>query len=129
LFAGTYSEFEEFEEPREGTPPPKNKGVQGLKEKLGMSKEEAKETADIIDAEFDHVTGEVLEAAEKFDEQVEEPEAEESMLGTIEFLMDSASTVRELMDAMKMAKDLSSDDKKKVSAMFNKRQTEIKANG
>lgn len=112
LFAGTYSEYEEFT-PEAGiasnTRP--GKGVSGLKEKLGMVKDEAETTT----VDFDGETGEVIEA-----------EIEQTDLSTIEFLMENASTVKELMEAMKMAKDLSADDKKKVSVMFNKRQAELK---
>lgn len=104
--------------------PVAGKGVHGLKSKLGMVKE-AEPT------EFDEETGEVIDAEA---EEVETVEAEAqapaddhgTTYETIEFLMESATTPKELMDAMKMAKDMSPADKKKVSALFNKRQAEIR---
>jgi phage recombination protein Bet len=115
LFAGTYSEFEEFEEPREGTPPPKSKGVQGLKEKLGMVKQE-EETVD-----FDGETGEVIEA------EVEIVEPESMGADTITFLIENSETMKELMEAMKHLKDLAPSDKKTVYALYKKKEAELKS--
>jgi phage recombination protein Bet len=92
------------------------KGVSGLKERLNIvTKDDDVVDAEVVEPDFDEVTGEI-----------KEEENHDDTISTIEFLMDSATSKKELMDAMKMAKDLSPENKKKVSALFNKRQSEIK---
>lgn len=125
LFAGTYSEYEQYEETSDvasGTRP--GKGVQGLKAKLGLKKIDPEQYPHppIVDEE----TGEIFEAVVEPEIIPLEPESGGDTLQTIQFLMDSASSIKELMEAMKMAKDLPASEKKQVSAWFNERQAALK---
>lgn len=127
LFAGTYSEHEQYEDAGEVTTNTKpGKGVQGLKAKLGMVKDEIPATAidDVMEAEYNTLTGEVLEAAEN---HVAEPENNGMTADTITFLIESADTRKELNDAMKHLKDLSEKDKKTVYALYKAKEKELTA--
>jgi len=120
LFAGTYSEAEEFSATTEVTTHTKpGKGVNGLKEKLGMIVEAETETETV---DYNADTGEVVEA------EVEIIEAESSQMSadTIIFLIESSDNNKELMDAMKHLKDLSPADKKAVYAKYKSKEAEFK---
>lgn len=110
-------EFEELQKIK----PVAGKGVQGLKDKLKAVNPVDPEREPV---DFDGETGEVLEP--EFDEVPDETHEDQVTYETIEFLMEAATSARDLMEAMKQAKDMSPDDKKKVSALFNKRQTELR---
>lgn len=112
---GKHLDSDEYEALKEKMP---TKGVDKLKSKLGIVK-----TEEVTTVDFDNETGEILDEVPVKEENEKNSD---SLFNTIEFLMESASTVKELMEAMKMAKDLSSEDKRKVSALFNKRQAELK---
>lgn len=122
LFAGTYSEYEQYEDNTEvahGVKP--GKGVQGLKAKLGMVKQP--EPEDTVDYDCD--TGEVIEAVAE-PEIIPPQESNGMTADTIKFLIESAATVKELNDAMKHLKDLSPADKKEVYAIYKKKEAEFK---
>lgn len=119
LFGGTYSEYEQFRQPNNEVPIINKKGVSLLKEKLGMESKE-----EIIEAEYDPNTGEVIESEIEHNTELEKKESEQ-VLEAIQILMEGATNTKELMNAMKMAKDLPTEEKKKVSEWFNLRQQEL----
>jgi len=118
LFAGTYSDVEEFNTAEVTSNTKPGKGVEGLKAKLGMAPKEE----EIQDVDFNHETGEVIEA----EVEVMEPESDGMSADTIIFLIESAGNSKELIEAMKHLKDLSDDDKKKVYALYKKKEAEFK---
>ena len=127
LFAGSYNEFEAYESEEDHKAKRAGKGVSGLKERLGLSKPEPENEP--IEAEFNEVTGEINDFEEEEEETDIEPpipNSEEDLMATIEILMENSTSIKELMEPMKMAKDLSSENKKKVSILFNKRQNDIR---
>ncbi len=127
LFAGTYSEYEEFGQSGEAVSNTRpGKGVSGLKEKLGMAKAAGAAGTDdlVLDAEpveFDGETGEVIEA-----EVTSGNVQSETNVETVRFLMESADSVKELMEAVDMATSLPEAEKKEMRTLFKKRQGELK---
>lgn len=122
LFAGTYSEYEQYEEGNEVASSTKpGKGVQGLKEKLGMVKEPEPETVD-----YDGETGEVIEAQAEVVAPSPQPESSGMTTDTIKFLIESADSMKELNDAMKHLKELPPADKKEVYALYKQKESELK---
>lgn len=115
LFAGTYSEEEAWDKNQTNTPKPK--GVDGLKQKLGIVKED--ET--IIEAEFNTVTGEVIE------EKIISDTESKMDADTLKFLLESATTKKDLLDAMKHLKDLKADEKKPVYEIYKAKDAELSA--
>src|SRR3990167_6675602 len=124
LFAGTYSEYEQFDdgatEVAHNTKP--GKGVSGLKEKLKAKAKQPELEVENDHVDFDGETGEVIEPEIATDE-TEQPQ---SNIETVRFLMESADTVKELMEAVDMAASLPEDEKKEMRALFKKRQGELK---
>lgn len=105
---------EEFEEIQKSKPVP-GKGVQGLKEKLGLVEE--KKPNDINEE-----TGEIIESEEvEKTTALNNPDAD-----TLIFLIESATTKKELMETMKQLKSLSPEDKNKVYAVYKKKEGEMK---
>lgn len=122
LFAGTYSEYEEFtNDSTEANITRPGKGVNGLKEKLGMTK--VKEKEEIFNS-FDNETGEIIEPEIIYSEE-ENIDDSDSLIHGIRKLMEKAENIKELMAAMKMTKDFSLEEKKEISILFNKRQKEL----
>lgn len=103
---------------------PTNKGVNGLKAKLGMVKEPEPEFAEVEGMDFDGETGEVIEPKA----EVIPPKAESSGMttDTIKFLIESADSMKELNDAMKHLKELPPADKKEVYALYKQKESELK---
>lgn len=118
LFSGMYNEFEQFE-PQASEPSKRpGKGVQGLKEHLGIVKPEPVEEND-----HDPITGEIVEdEIDIFAEDV----SENSPLDEIRFLIESATNAKDLLVAAKKGQDMSEDDRKLIREMFNKRSAELK---
>jgi phage recombination protein Bet len=102
----------------------KKKGVDKLKEKLGMRKDaEEAEDAEFAEPEFDEVTGETEEPPKK----AEKIETQGMSADTLKFLIESADSRKELNDAMKNLKDLSANDKKSVYELYKKKDAELQS--
>lgn len=119
---GKQLDYDEYEELQKNTFV-KKKGVDKLKEKLGMKKDYADaEDAEIVtESEFDEMTGEVEPPKKKAASSSNtDPE-------TVTFLIESAENRKELMDAMKHLKDLPGDKKKAVYEVYKKKDAELEA--
>lgn len=88
----------------------KSKGVEGLKEKLGLVE------APIIDIDAEIVnedTGEVSEAVNTTD------------IDTVRFLIECASTVKQLIDAGEQAKLLPEEDRKTMRVLYKEKEKQL----
>ncbi len=98
------------------------KGVSGLKEKLGMN-QAPQEPDEPVD--FDGETGEVIDA-EAFDKMARESKASDGPdVDTVKFLLESATTKKELIRAMQDMKMLTAPERKEVLALYKKRDAEL----
>lgn len=120
LFAGSYNEFEEFDQQRDPTAGKPGKGVQGLKEKLGIAKPAEADTVD-----YDTITGEVVEEVEEVD-IFGDIDPEIDPLDEIRLAIQSATNSSELLVAARKGNDMSDDAKKQIREMFNRRSVELK---
>lgn len=121
---GKQLDYDEYEELQKNTfVKKKAAGVDKLKEKLGMKKDAAEaEDAEIVsEPEFDEVTGEVEQPKKK---PVDGAQADAD---TVTFLIESAETRKELMDAMKHLKDLPGHQKKAVYEVYKKKDAVLEA--
>ena len=126
LFAGTYSEYEQYDEGSTDvahhTRP--GKGVSGLKAKLNEKAKKAEPVEEHDEPiDFDGETGEVIEA-----EVIDEPAPQEEPhtdVDTVKFLLESATTKKELIRAMQDMKLLSAPERKEVLALYKKRDAEL----
>lgn len=116
LFSGTYSEYETWIPAEDSsnqllTNKP-GTGVSGLKEKLGLTKKTESIT-------HDDESGEVIEDA------VVSTPLESVDPETIKFLLESASTTRELLEAVNLTKSLPEEHKQELRDIYKKRSSEI----
>lgn len=122
---GKHIDCEEYENITNRAP---SKGMNGLKEKLGMVKEPEPEFDEVDDepTDFDGETGEVIER--KAEAKKPEPqEAPHMDVDTVKFLLESATTKKELIRAMQDMKLLSAPERKEVLALYKKRDAELNA--
>lgn len=111
LFSGTYSEFEQYEqEPAKITIKPE-KGINGLKAKLGLLEDQKEQ---VIEPKFEELTGELKE------DQNLPPD-----MGTVKFLIESASCFEELVSTRNIAKKLPEDERKQMWTLYKAKEKEL----
>lgn len=125
LFANTYSEYEAWDNHESHSHQEKARGVEGLKQKLGISKEDINETINIIEAEFNHLADEISESIRDMEENKKDEISSEAE--TVKFLIESASSKKELLAAMKHLKDLKDVEKKIVYEFYKQKDAELNA--
>lgn len=113
LFSGTYSEYEEWDHRPIIETKPVGKGVNGLKEKLGLIEKKDEP----IEAEFNEITGEV----EK------ENEIPFVTPDDVREAIESSQTLEELLRVRNIAKLLTDEEKKEMHILYRKKEKELSA--
>lgn len=113
LFAGSYHEYEEFEIDNNNVK--KVKGVQGLKEKLGIIpiKEEVNEAM-------------TIEIEDEITEEAIQKKSREYEIENIKWQIQESTTIENLKEIAKRTEDMSEEDKGTIRMLFKEKEKELK---